>query len=138
MGLGEAQIMVRSAYGTAAEKWRERMARWQCSGFSVSEFCRREGVGQPAFYQWRKKLRQNRGPRRSRGRTPVFLPVEVVNGTTAAASMTAAQGESAGNSVGGLVELVLPRGVIVRVGAQIDELQLRTVLRAVIAETSGC
>jgi hypothetical protein len=52
--------------------------------------------------------------------------------------MTAAQGESAGNSVGGLVELVLPRGVIVRVGAQIDELQLRTVLRAVIAETSGC
>ena len=69
---------------------------------------------------------------------PVFLPVEVVNGTTTAASSAAAQGESAGITVGGVVELVLPRGVTVRVGAQIDEMQLRTVLRAVIAETSGC
>ena len=130
--------MARSAYGTATEKWRERLARWRCSGFSVSEFCRREGVSQPSFYQWRKKLKQNRGPRRSRGRTPVFLPVEVVNGTTEAASLAAAQGDSAGINVGGLVELVLPHGVTVRVGSQIDELQLRTVLRAVIAETSGC
>lgn len=36
--------------------WRRRWARFQEAGLTVAEFCRREGVSQPAFYQWRKRL----------------------------------------------------------------------------------
>jgi hypothetical protein len=38
----------------------------------------------------------------------------------------------------GLVEIVLPRGVTLRVAGQVDESRLRSVLRAVVAETGGC
>jgi hypothetical protein len=127
--------MAHGAYGTGAEGWRERLAV-----FGV--YCQRvlptRGTQAADVLSIAQRLQQNLGMQRSRGRTPVFLPVEVVNGTTAEASMSAAQGDSAGNIAGGLVELVFPRGVTVRVGAQIDDLQLRTVLRAVIAETGGC
>jgi hypothetical protein len=33
---------------------------------------------------------------------------------------------------------VMPRGVTVRIGSQVDEPRLRSVLRAVIAETGEC
>jgi hypothetical protein len=36
--------------------WRRRWERFRNSGLTVAEFCRREGVSQPAFYQWRKRL----------------------------------------------------------------------------------
>jgi hypothetical protein len=41
----------------AAVKWRERIGRWKQSKLTVTEFCRREQVSQPSFFQWRKRLR---------------------------------------------------------------------------------
>ena len=119
--------------GTASAQWQERLARWRQSGLSISEFCRREGVSPPSFYQWRKRL--GTGPGVHRGRTvgrPVFLPVEIAN---------AAEGSSRpaiNDSAEALVEITLQRGVMVRIGARVDESRLRGVLRAVVAETSGC
>lgn len=37
--------------------WRDRLARFSRSNWTVVEFCRREGVSNPHFYQWRKRLR---------------------------------------------------------------------------------
>lgn len=42
-------------------EWRRRMARFERSQQSVAEFCRKEGVSAPSFYQWRKRLGQGAG-----------------------------------------------------------------------------
>ena len=39
-----------------AEVWQDRLARQRQSGLSVAEFCRRVGVSQPSFYQWKARL----------------------------------------------------------------------------------
>jgi transposase-like protein len=37
-------------------RWREILERYADSGVSVREFCVSEGVSEPSFYAWRKKL----------------------------------------------------------------------------------
>jgi transposase-like protein len=51
--------MGRKSTTMAEAVWRERMARFRRGGLSVAEFCRREGVSDPSFYQWRKRLERN-------------------------------------------------------------------------------
>ena len=69
--------------GTRAEvaaKWRERLSRWQRLQCSISEFCRREGVSLPSFFQWRKRLAAE-GPHRDGAAPPrgaAFIPVQVM------------------------------------------------------------
>lgn len=124
--------MARDTDGTTAKRWRERLTRWKSSGLTVAEFCWREGVSAPSFYQWRKRLRRSsRSGSRSAG-APVFVPVEVVGSSVESSTLTGSGTEAA------LVEVVTPRGVTVRIGAQVDESRLRSVLRAVVAETGGC
>ena len=36
--------------------WSARFARFHRSNQSVSSFCRAEGISQPSFYRWKKKL----------------------------------------------------------------------------------
>ena len=69
--------------------WRGRMARFRRGTLSVAEFCRREGVSVPSFYQWRKRLEPKAQAtsrrERSRGSVPakpkqppsLFVPVNV-------------------------------------------------------------
>lgn len=124
--------MARDTDGTTAKRWRDRLARWRESGLSVSEFCWREGVSPPSFYQWRKRLRRSpHSGNRSAG-APVFLPVEVVGSAGESSPL------ARGGSEGALVEVVMPGGATVRIGSQVDESRLRSVLRAVVAETGGC
>jgi transposase-like protein len=40
----------------AADRWRRLLRLQRSSGLSISAFCRREGVSQPSFYSWRRKL----------------------------------------------------------------------------------
>jgi transposase len=82
--------------------WRERLARYQRSGQTVSAFCAGERVAVPTFYQWKRKLeavaaaRSARSERESPERNrPTFVPVHI-----------------AGSA---LVEIELPNGVRVRV-----------------------
>lgn len=39
------------------KRWRERLRRFDRGQMTVAEFCSSEGVSQPSFYQWKKKLR---------------------------------------------------------------------------------
>ena len=87
--------------------WRERLARFDRGDWTVAEFCRREGVSNPSFYQWRKRLRRRRQPARgvepeasraSAAEVPGrFLPVNVAGLSTA--------------------EIELPNGLKIRVPA---------------------
>jgi hypothetical protein len=37
-------------------EWEARMARWRTSGTSIRQRCLDEGVCEPSFYQWRKRV----------------------------------------------------------------------------------
>jgi len=116
---------------TCAEAvWRQRLARFARGNWTVAEFCCREGVSNPSFYQWRKRLHQcdQRGRRveqadsgTSTGDLPgCFLPVNVTGLSVA--------------------EMELPNGIKVRVPATNVEL-LRTAIFAgyeVCQEVAPC
>jgi hypothetical protein len=140
MGVQEVHHMAGKASGTAEQVWRERMKRWRKSDQTVSDFCWREGVSEPSFYQWRKRLTS--GPVNSRGKKPVvFVPVVVADSLAASGQVDGALTQAGRWPLADAclsVEIVLPGGVTLRAGSRVDEQHLRGVLRAVVAETRGC
>jgi len=36
--------------------WKMAVEAWQASGMSVRQFCKQEGLSEPSFYSWRKRL----------------------------------------------------------------------------------
>jgi transposase len=102
--------MLRSGHGRkgvnhvtsgAASGARTVLARWRRSGLSVRAFCRAEGVSEPSFYGWRRKLDQ------ADHKKPAFLPVKVVSEET---KEPATRG----------IEIVLANGRCLRVGPGFD------------------
>lgn len=99
--------------------WEYVLAEYVASGLSISEFCRREGVPQASFYQWRKRLSGRvangtapsaRGTREPTG----FVPVEIVSGDDAAALIS--QGAVA-NHVSASLTIRTPNGYAVDISA---------------------
>jgi transposase-like protein len=103
--------------GTISEKmtgardkyWRERIGAQERSGLSVQQFCKEQGLNNPSFYYWRKRLRQQAPVR--------FALVE-------------ATGAPQHTSLEHCLELVLPTGERLRIGAGVDAAALRTVLES--------
>lgn len=68
----------------AAPQWAQRLQRFDQSDMTVAQFCAAEGVSQPSYYYWRRKLL---GPAKSAGpasppdadSTPALIPVRVVD-----------------------------------------------------------
>jgi len=56
--------------------WRKRLQRFESSGLSVREFCKREQVTESAFYAWRRTIGERDGADSSE---PAFVPA-VING----------------------------------------------------------
>jgi hypothetical protein len=74
--------MVGSLDSRKVREWQRRMARFREAQQSVAEFCRKEGVSAPSFYQWRKRLAQRPRPAAGRNGTLVaagFRPVRLVS-----------------------------------------------------------
>ena len=47
---------VRECVGDQEQFWRMAIETWQASGLSIRQFCKDEGLSEPALYLWRKKL----------------------------------------------------------------------------------
>lgn len=65
--------MLRGSNPAKVQQWSDRLGRFENSGQTVTQFCVVEGVSQPSFYQWKKKLgsgRQVRGGTSNRSRNP--------------------------------------------------------------------
>jgi transposase len=99
--------------------WRQVLARWRRSGLSVRAFCRAEGVNEPQFYWWRRKLGQ------VEPKEPAFVPVHVV---TDPADEPATRG----------IEVVLANGRCLRVGPGFDPHTLVTLVDLLEARGSSC
>jgi len=61
----------RAFWGLAVQTWRE-------SGLSVAAFCRREGLSEPAFYAWRRRLAEKPSAPARKAKTAVFVPLGLV------------------------------------------------------------
>lgn len=83
---------MRQSCGEKEAFWRFVLCEHAESGLSISEFCRREGVSQASFYQWRKKLAGS----------------AATTTATSAASRTGNTGELAANTSFIPVEVVPP------------------------------
>jgi len=71
-------------------QWRERITRFQASGFTVREFCRRQELLETSFYYWKRELRSRdaataststKSPSLKKSR-PTFLPLTVLPAPT--------------------------------------------------------
>ena len=131
------------------EFWRFVLSQWIESGLSVRDFCRQEGLSEPSFYAWRRKIadrdavgRKNADPLPV---TPVtdLLPVKVC---FAADTKTGVGGTGlSANSVSHLnhqgLEITTPAGLKVRVG---ETCSLELIERTFVAiqrsagESSSC
>ncbi|MCI0404174.1 MAG: hypothetical protein L0212_11750 [Acidobacteria bacterium] len=100
-----------------AEMWGERLRRYERSGLTVAEFCQREGVSAPSFYQWRRRLcEMSVGPRAKRAAGPQRRE-------------TAAAFQQVMLAGGGVVTIQWPNGVRMELPAHQAPL-----VRAVVAE----
>jgi len=100
-------------------EWRSRLARYRESGLTVVEFCRRESVSAPSFYQWKKRLA---GPRSSAdGRQSAGESVSCSGGTGPFVAVHLA--------AAAMAEVEFPNGVRIRVPAT-DTEALRAAVRA--------
>lgn len=102
-------------------RWRKVLRRQAAGGLGVARFCEQEGIAAHQFYWWRRILRERdhgRGSvtgrggsvppvtdrrRRSRGTESAFLPLPL------SVSLSAP------------IEIVHPRGHVVRLGAGVDD-----------------
>ena len=48
--------MAKGVDGAKRDAWRRRLAKFDSSGLTVVEFCRREQVSQASFYYWSKRI----------------------------------------------------------------------------------
>jgi hypothetical protein len=120
--------------------WEARLARWRTSGTTIRQFCLDEGVCEPSFDQWRKRLLRvgstvwgharlngkattGAAPTAPKPGTARFLPVEIVGGKLPEDTQ---------------VEILLTSGVVVRVPSGVDEARMRMVLRLLRDEASSC
>jgi hypothetical protein len=53
--------MARRFDGAKRDDWRRRLTKFDSSGLTVVEFCRRERVSQASFYYWSKRVRGRDG-----------------------------------------------------------------------------
>ena len=109
-------------------EWAKRVERWDRSGLSAEAFAVREGLRAKQLYWWRWKLRSSvsgASPRLSAPERVEFLPVRVVDSTTAPA------GDSSP------IEIALPNGRVVRVTAGFDAATLGRVL-SLASEEEPC
>ncbi len=102
-------------------------------GASPIAVARRHGIGSGLLYTWRRQMVEGQ----LKARLPVqpsFVPVAALpDGEVAAEDPPMPQAAPSAAMPGGtpaLIEIVLPDGVTVRVGAAVDEAALRRVLAA--------
>jgi hypothetical protein len=69
--------MSRAARARKRSEWLDRLRRFRRANLSVSEFCRREKVSVPSYYEWRRKLVGATSEAGARREPVTFIPVQV-------------------------------------------------------------
>jgi|GEM_PF-990684 len=125
------------------EFWRLVLSEFSGSGLSVREFCQQEGLSEPSFYSWRKKIAQQDGELQAD--FPELVPVRVVPGAESEIGTAGRAGSGLASLANGDVDLGLEittlSGLKVRIGEGCSlELIRRTILaiQISVSESSSC
>jgi hypothetical protein len=135
--------MAKSRDATKERYWRGVIGRFEASGLGPRRFCEREGLSEHRLYWWRRTLRQReQGQARGARGTGAGGPVRGRTGDSARG-----RGDHGGDSpflpvgvpfsVGGPIEVVHPRGHVIRVPAIFDPTALGRILMAIDASAGG-
>ena len=100
--------------------WRDRLARFHECNLTVKEFCHQEGVSEPSFYHWRKRLDGSR-PRVERSRPSGGEPIETVESLPFLPVKVCSAGDDRSVFRSAWAEVELPNGVRIRVPASHGE-----------------
>lgn len=108
-------------------KWRQILRRFEGSGVSAMQFCKREGLSLSLFYCWRKTIKRRdsecqEGPRTARPCNP-FVPLRIAGGEIDRDNEAP-------------IEIALPGGALVRVTDQTNLVLLCRILTTL--EKSSC
>lgn len=115
--------------GSKEAFWRGVVMRQAGSGLSIREWCRRQGVNEPAFYWWRRRLHaQQSGRAVPRHSTPAGS-----SGTNVEPPATTADFLPIHLASSAMIEIVLTDGVRLQVPFGVTTDQLRQVLCALRA-----
>ncbi len=123
--------------------WRQHLAAWRRSGWTIRAYCQAEGLSEPSFYAWRRVLAERRqhrttGSEGNRDGTATAKPASAtrsgarpgMRGTAAAAAVSAfvpvrlVEAPASAPAV----EVVLRGGRVVRVAAGFAAKTLREVV----------
>jgi transposase-like protein len=97
--------------------WRDRLAKFRKCNLTIKEFCRQEGVSNPSFYQWRKRLSKvQQGSKRTRQFGS--KPTNAVKSQPFEAVRVVSSGDTSSLA---LAEVEFPNGVLIRVPATHSE-----------------
>ena len=102
--------------------WQMAIDAWQSSGLSVRQFCKQEGLSEPSFYMWRKRLKKSSDPKPDHRTDCSLEPFIQVSLPTASSPV---------------MEFVLSSGHTLRIPGGVDQPTLTTVLSA-LGETGLC
>ena len=94
--------------------WQMAIETWRESGLSIRQFCKQEGLTEPAFYIWRKKLTGSDTESENLDTSP-FIEVSMPRSNPT------------------VVELLMTSGNTLRIPAGVDSATLTTVLSVVRA-----
>ena len=126
--------MAKSRDAAKERHWRGVIRRHGASGLGTKRFCAQEGISEHRFYWWRRTLRQ-RGRHRARAARD--------GGAADSGRDRGSQGDSSPFlpvalpfSVGAPIEVVHPRGHVIRVPAIFDPVALKRIL-AVLDISAG-
>jgi transposase len=100
----------------ARQAWVERLARFPTAGLSPAQFCAQEAVSLPSFYSWKRRLAAEAAGDSTEhaagvGPAPRLLPVHV-------------------HAPDAVLELVLPRGPVLRIPPGCDLAWVRSLVEA--------
>ncbi len=110
-----------------ARYWQRHLDRWARSGLSQAAFCRRHGLKAVTFGWWKRKLATGRAPIRRRG---------AVAGRASSVAFRRDFVEVAMTSAGmAAYEVVLSRGVVLRLSAEFDPDRVSQLIAAVESAT---
>ena len=115
----------------SAEKesfWRIVLEKHQRSGLTVRAFSKKEGISEPSFYAWRKKIKQ---------RDATLAPEPTVEQQTLIPVSVVDRASSPRHDVTSLLEVVTPSGFTLRFRQDIEPQQLNMLLRVVASCQSG-
>lgn len=96
------------------QEWEQRLARFDQSGLTVQDFCRREGIAPQSFHLWKRRFAASAEPASP---SPEFLPIRLAPSAP--------------------VEIVLPNGAALRLSPGCDLAFVRSLVLA-LAGSGPC